>query len=104
MGQGGCVTAHPGLTAALGGAISFQFYLSWTRPINFVSTKASYTDRRTDVYILILTLVLNRSMPATMVTAEFTSKENCEDAANAWKMQAKVTFNNALVATVCKPK
>jgi len=56
------------------------------------------------MYILILTLVLNRAMPATMTTAEFTSKEACEDAANAWKMQAKITFNNALLATICKPK
>ena len=56
------------------------------------------------VYILILTLVLNRSMPATMTTAEFTSKETCEDAASAWKMQAKMTFNNSLLTTVCKPK
>jgi hypothetical protein len=56
------------------------------------------------VYILILTLVLNRSMPATMTTAEFTSKETCEDAASAWKMQAKIMFDNVRVATVCKPK
>ena len=56
------------------------------------------------VYILILTLVLNRTTPATMATAEFTSKQTCEDAANAWKMQAKVMFNNALLTTVCKLK
>lgn len=56
------------------------------------------------MYILILTLVLNRTMPATMTTAEFSTKETCEDAANAWKMQAKVMFSNALPTTVCKPK
>jgi hypothetical protein len=56
------------------------------------------------VYILILTLALNRSMPATMITAEFTTKETCEAAASAWKMQAKITFNNTLLTTVCKPK
>jgi hypothetical protein len=39
-----------------------------------------------------------------MTTAEFTSKETCEDAASAWKMQAKMTFNNSLLTTVCKPK
>ena len=56
------------------------------------------------MYILILTLVVNRTMPATMATAEFASKQSCEDAANAWTMQAKITFNNALLTTVCKPK
>ena len=56
------------------------------------------------MYILILTLVLSRSMPASMVTAEFTSKETCEEAANAWKLQAKITFTNALATTICKPK
>jgi hypothetical protein len=56
------------------------------------------------VYILILTLVLNRSMPAAMTTAEFTSKETCEDAASAWKMQAKIVADNVRVATLCKPK
>lgn len=56
------------------------------------------------MYILILTLVLNRSMPATMVTAEFTSRETCDEAANAWKTQAKLSFNNALATTICKPK
>lgn len=56
------------------------------------------------MYILILTLVLNRTMPASMTTAEFSSKEHCEDAAAAWKMQARITFGNALVTTVCKPK
>lgn len=56
------------------------------------------------MYILILTLVLNRGMPATMAIAEFTTKETCEDAGNAWKMQAKIMLNNPLVTTVCKPK
>lgn len=56
------------------------------------------------MYILILTLVLNRTMPATMATAEFTSRETCEEAANAWKLQARTTFNNALVTAICKPK
>ena len=54
--------------------------------------------------ILILTLVLNRTMPATMTTAEFTSKETCESAARAWKMQARIIFGNVLVTTVCTPK
>jgi len=56
------------------------------------------------MYILILTIVLNRAMPATMTTAEFTSRETCEDAASAWKTQAKITFNNPLLTAVCKPK
>jgi hypothetical protein len=56
------------------------------------------------MYILILTLVLNRTMPATMTTAEFSTKENCEDAASAWKMQARIMFGNVLATTVCQPK
>ena len=56
------------------------------------------------MYILILTLVLNRTMPATMTTAEFTSKQACEEAARAWKMQVKLSFGNTLVSTVCAPK
>lgn len=56
------------------------------------------------MYILILTLVLNQSMPATMTTAEFASKDTCQDAANAWKMSAKITFGAVRMRTVCKPK
>lgn len=56
------------------------------------------------MYILILTLVLNRTMPATIATAEFSSRATCEDAAKAWKMEAKVMFSNALLTAVCKPK
>ena len=56
------------------------------------------------VYILILTLALNRTTPATMTTAEFSSRTNCEDAALAWKTQARITFSNALLTTVCQPR
>lgn len=56
------------------------------------------------MYILILTLIMNRTMPGTMATAEFTSRETCEEAASAWKLQARMTFNNALVTAICKPK
>ena len=56
------------------------------------------------MYILILTLVLNRTLPATMTTAEFSSKGNCEDAAGAWKMQTRIMFGNVLATAVCKPK
>ena len=56
------------------------------------------------MYILILTLALNRTTPATMTTAEFSSRASCEEAALAWKTQARINFGNALLTTVCQPK
>ena len=55
------------------------------------------------VHILILTLALNRTMPATMATAEFSSRTSCEEAALAWKTQARITFNTPLLTAVYKP-
>lgn len=65
---------------------------------------APYTNERTIMYILILTLVISRTMPATMTTAEFTNKAACEDAAIAWKTQEKIVFGNALLTAICTPK
>lgn len=56
------------------------------------------------MFILILTVALNRAMPVAMTSAEFSSKEKCEDAAAEWKLQAKLTFGNSLMTAVCKPK
>ena len=56
------------------------------------------------MYILILTLAMSRTMPAAMSTAEFSSRGSCEEAALAWKTQARITFGNVLLAAVCQPK
>jgi len=56
------------------------------------------------MYILILTIALNRTVPVAMTSAEFSSRETCEDAAAEWKRQSKLIFGNTLVTSVCKPK
>lgn len=57
------------------------------------------------MYLLILTLLgTTPSVPGAMTTAEFSSQETCQNAANAWKMQAKIAFGNVKLTAVCMPK
>jgi hypothetical protein len=39
-----------------------------------------------------------------MTTAEFSSKETCLAAANAWKTQAGLVYGTVHVTAVCMPK
>lgn len=61
------------------------------------------------MFVLILTLVTatataTAAAPA-MTTAEFSSRDTCLQAANAWKLQAKFEFGSAAkLTTVCMPK
>jgi hypothetical protein len=56
------------------------------------------------MYVLILTLFMTPTTPGAMTSAEFSSQETCQKAANAWKMQAKLILGNVKLSTVCMPK
>jgi len=56
------------------------------------------------MYVLILTLVLGNGTPPAMTTAEFSGQDTCQQAANAWKAQARLVYGTVHVITVCVPK
>jgi hypothetical protein len=39
-----------------------------------------------------------------MTTAEFSSQETCQNAANSWKLQAGLVYGTVRVTIVCMPK
>ncbi len=56
------------------------------------------------MYVLILTLVLGNGTPPAMTTGEFSGQDTCQQAANAWKAQARLVYGTVHVITVCVPK
>lgn len=56
------------------------------------------------MFVLVSPLFLAQGATPVVTSVEFSSRDTCLQAANAWKLQAKFEFGSAKLTTVCMPK